>query len=177
MHKEAVHSFIRKDSKDEKPSDRRPKLSWQGSLGALSGATLLAFLTRLLCPACWPVYAGVLSSMGLGFLIQKVWLMPLTIITLMFVIWSLAYRAKERRGYSPFILGLLGAVALLGGQFVFPSFAAGPALPMWVAISKWSIDAGAVLLVAASIWNGWPHKRKGIGADECPSCSSETAGA
>ena len=82
--------------------------------------------------------------------------MPLTIITLMFVIWSLAFRIKARRGYNPFILGLLGAVALLGGQFVFPSLAAGAAISKWVIISKWSIDTGAFLLVAASIWNGWP---------------------
>ena len=175
MHKEAVHSFIGKTSPNGGiPDSSRVKSSWRSSLGAMSGATLLTFLTRLLCPACWPVYAGLLSSIGLGFLLKTTWLLPLTMITLAFVMASLAFRAKERRGYSPFILGLLGAVALLGGQFVFPSFAAGPAISEWAVISKWSIDAGAVLLVAASIWNGWPVKNTRMKIDKHPSCCTET---
>lgn len=169
MHKEAVHSYIGKISPDgESPSGSRPKSSWRNSLGTLSGATLLAFLPRLLCPACWPAYAGLMSSMGLGFLLKTTWLLPLTMITLVFVLASLAFRARARRGYGPFILGLLGSGALLGGYFVFSS---------GTAISVWGIDGGAALLVAASIWNGWPRKRKDMETDECPSCSPETAGA
>jgi len=106
--------------------------------------------------------------MGLGFLLQIKWLLPLTMITLMFVLVSLAFRARARRGYGPFMLGLLGSGALLGGYFVFPSGAA---------ISVWGIDGGAAFLVMASIWNGWPRKRKDIETDECPSCSSEILGA
>ncbi|MDQ6996300.1 MAG: hypothetical protein Q9M82_02430 [Mariprofundus sp.] len=172
MHKEAAHSFVEKISPDAKPLDvSRPKSSWRNALGAISGATLLAFLTRLLCPACWPAYAGLMSSMGLGFLLKTTWLLPLTMITLVFVLASLAFRARARRGYGPFILGLLGSSALLIGRFVFTS---------GTAISVWTIDGGAGLLVAASVWNGWngwPRKRKDMETDECPSCSPETAGA
>jgi len=169
MHKEAVHSFIEKPSPEaESPDSNREECSWRNSLGAMSGATLLAFLTRLLCPACWPAYAGLLSSMGLGFLLKTTWLLPLTMITLVFVMASLAFRARARRGYGPFILGLLGSGALLIGQFVFTS---------GTAMSEWGIDGGAVLLVVASVWNGWSRKRRGIETDECPSCSPETAGA
>jgi len=169
MHKEAVHSFIGKTSPNGEPSDgSRQKSFWRSSFGTLSGATLLAFLPRLLCPACWPAYAGFMGSMGLGFLLKTTWLLPLTIITLVFVLASLAFRARARRGYGPFILGLLGSGALLGGYFVFTS---------GTAISVWGIDGGAALMVAASIWNGWPRKRKGMKTDECPSCSPETAGA
>jgi len=167
MHKEAVPAFIGKSSSD---AGSQAKRSWRSSLDTLSGATLLAFLPRLLCPACWPAYAGLLSSMGLGFLLKTTWLLPLTMVTLMFVLVSLAFRARARRGYGPFMLGLLGSGALLGGYFVFTS---------GTAISVWGIDGGAVLLVMASIWNGWPRKRKrnGIEIDKCPSCSPETAGA
>lgn len=169
MYKEAVHAFIGKTSSNAGSSDSSGvERSWRSSLGAMSGATLLAFLTRLLCPACWPVYAGLLSSMGLGFLLKTAWLLPLTMITLAFVIGSLAFRARARRGYGPFILGLLGSGALLAGQFVLTSN---------TAMSEWGIDGGAVLLVAASVWNGWPRKRQDMKTDECPSCSSETAGA
>jgi len=83
--------------------------------------------------------------MGLGFLLQKAWLLPLTMITLAFVIGSLAFRAMERRGYGPFFVGLLGSGALLAGQFVLTSGSV---------MSKWSIDGGAILLVATSVWNG-----------------------
>jgi len=109
-----------------------------------------------------------MGSMGLGFLLKTTWLLPLTIITLVFVLVSLAFRARVRRGYGPFMLGLLGSGALLGGYFIFPS---------GTAISVWGIDGGAALLVMASIWNGWPRKRKDIEINECPSCSPETAGA
>ncbi len=169
MYKEAVHAFIGRISPATESSDSsREERSWRNSLGAMSGATLLAFLTRLLCPACWPLYAGLMSSMSLGFLLKTTWLLPLTMITLAFVIGSLAFRARARRGYGPFILGLLGSGALLTGQFIFTS---------GTTTSEWGIDGGAVLLVAASIWNGWPCKRKGIEIDECPSCSSEILGA
>jgi len=169
MHKKAVHSFIgRTSSKAGISNSNQSKRSWRNSLGTMSGATLLAFLPRLLCPICWPAYAGLMSSMGLGFLLKTTWLLPLTMITLAFVMASLAFRARARRGYGPFMLGLIGSGALLGGYFVFPS---------GTAISVWGIDGGAALLVAASIWNGWPRKRKNIETDECPSCSSETAGA
>lgn len=152
MHKEAAGSS---DSNWSKCSP----------LGTLSGATLLVFLPRLLCPACWPAYAGLMSSMGLGFLLKTRWLLPLTMITLVFVLASLAFRARARRGYGPFMLGLLGSGALLGGYFVFPP---------GTAISVWGVDGGAALLVAASIWNGWPRKRQGVETGDCPLCLSET---
>jgi len=168
MHKNAVYLFNEKGLSHIGTQPSPNKRTWRSALGAISGATLLAFLTRLLCPACWPVYAGLLSSMGLGFLLNTTWLLPLTMITLVFVIGSLAFRAKARRGYGPLILGLLGSGELLIGQFVFTS---------GTAMSEWGIDGGAVLLVAASVWNGWPRKRKDMETDECPSCSPETAGA
>jgi len=104
--------------------------------------------------------------MGLGFLLKTAWLLPLTMITLTFVVASLAFRARARRGYGPLILGLLGSGALLIGQFIFIS---------GTAMSELGIDGGAVLLVAASVWNGWLRKRQDMKMDECPSCLPETA--
>jgi len=167
MYKKVVHAFLGKTSPATELFDSiREERSWRNPLGTLSGATLLTFLTRLLCPACWPLYAGLMSSMGLGFLLKTTWLLPLTMITLTFVVASLAFRARTRRGYGPLILGLLGSGALLAGQFIFTSGSA---------MSEWGIDGGTVLLVTASVWNGCPHKRKAMKTDECPSCSPETA--
>jgi len=168
MYQKAVYLFIKKKLQNIGRSDsNQTKGFWRSSLGAISGATLLAFLTRLLCPACWPAYAGLLSSMGLGFLLKTAWLLPLTTVTLVFVIGALAFRANRRRGYGPFMLGLLGSSALLAGQFVFTS---------GVVMSEWGIDGGALLLIVASLWNGWPCKRKGMETGECPSCPSEILG-
>ena len=169
MYREVDYSLIEKNSlQGETPDGSCPNSSWRSSLGTMSGATLLAFLTRLLCPACWPAYAGLLSSMGLGFLLKTTWLLPLTTVTLMFVVGSLAFRARARWGYGPFILGMLGSGALLAGQFIFS---------LGTAMSEWDIDGGALLLVLASVWNGWPRKRKSMETGECPSCPSEILGA
>ena len=42
----------------------------------------VSLLPKLMCPACWPAYAAVLSSVGLGFLISTTYLLPLTVLFL-----------------------------------------------------------------------------------------------
>ena len=39
------------------------------------------------CPLCWPIYAGVMSSVGLGFLLETTYLLPLTVGTIGYFIW------------------------------------------------------------------------------------------
>jgi hypothetical protein len=50
---------------------------WKNSLTAVPGIAF-AFLPKIVCPACWPAYAGLLSALGLGFLLDETWLLPLT---------------------------------------------------------------------------------------------------
>src|SRR2546425_10260423 len=69
----------------------------------------VALLPKLACPLCWPAYAGVLSSFGLGFLISATYLLPITIAFLILTLIVLVFRAKRRRGYLPFGFGLIGA--------------------------------------------------------------------
>lgn len=80
--------------------------------------------------------------MGLAFLLQTVYLLPLTVAALLVVVAALGYRARRRRGYGPFVLGLAAACFLLLGKFVFES--------VYVTF------AGIGLLIVASIWNSWP---------------------
>lgn len=131
------------------------KASWLSSLAVLPGigATLLPVG---LCPACWPAYAGVLSALGLGFLFRTTYLLPVTALFLLVAAGSLAFRARSRRGYRPFVLGLIGSVTVLIGKFFFVSDAA--------------MYGGIVLLVVASIWNAWPQKATSTGT--CPACAS-----
>ena len=112
----------------------------------------LSLLPKVACPACWPAYAGFLSSVGLGFLIDTSYLLPLTTVFLAIAVGALAFRAKRRRGYRPFVIGLVASAVVLIGKFNFESDAA-----MYV---------GLAVLVAASLWNSWPKR---AGAD-CPAC-------
>lgn len=66
----------------------------------------VALLPKLFCPLCWPLYAGIVSSVGLGFLIGTTYLLPLTGAFLALTVGVLAFRANQRRGYGPLVLGL-----------------------------------------------------------------------
>lgn len=129
---------------------RRPDqgTGWRSSLAVLPGVGA-ALLPKIACPACWPAYAGLLSSAGLGFLGETRWLFPLTAAFLCAAVAALAFRA--RRGYGPFTLGLVAAAVVLLGKFTLDS---DPAM-----------YAGIGLLVAASLWNTWPRPAAG-----CPAC-------
>lgn len=116
--------------------------SWRAGLAMLPGIGA-AMLPKAACPACWSAYAGFLSSVGLGVLLDTAWLLPLTAAFLALAVGALAYRARSRRGYKPFFVGLAAAAIVLVGKFVLGSDSA--------------MYAGIAGLVAASIWNGWPR--------------------
>ena len=94
----------------------------------------------------WPLYAGIVSSVGLGFLIGTTYLLPLTIAFLISTLAVLGFRANRRRGYGPLVLGLVASVLVLLGKFYLESRPAG--------------YSGVTLLVAAAIWNAWPRGTK-----------------
>lgn len=110
------------------------------------------------CPACWPAYAGVLGSLGLGVLLNAAYLFPLTAILLGFALVALGYRAKERQGYGPMGLGALAAAMVLVGKF-------GLALTPVTYI-------GVGLLLTACLWNAWPWSRSKT-PENCPSCDQK----
>ncbi len=117
--------------------------TWKQSLVAIPGVGV-SLLPKLACPFCWPAYAGLLSSLGLGFLISAKYLLATTAAFLVLALGALAFRAKHRHGYGPFVVGLVAAVGVLLGKFAWK---ANPLL------------YGAVgLLVIASLWNAWPHR-------------------
>lgn len=127
---------------------------WRLNLAMLPGIGA-ALLPKVACPACWPAYAGFLSSVGLGFLVRTAYLLPLTAVFLAIAVFALAYRARRRRGYGPLSLGIVASAIVLFGKFYFES---DPAM-----------YAGLTVLVAASLWNSWPRKQL-QSAPSCPSC-------
>ncbi len=106
------------------------------------------------CPLCWPAYAGLLGSLGLGFVNYTPYLFPLTSLCLAVAVFSLGFRAKRRHGYGPLVLGFVGGVIILTGRFILA----------WNAATY----VGIILLVSACIWNLWP--RKTISGGSCSDC-------
>ncbi len=106
------------------------------------------------CPACWPAYAGVLSSVGLGFLLQDSYLFAVMATLLAVAVATLGYRARSRRGYGPLGLGVAAAALAVVGKFVLSS--------------DLLLYLGLGLLVVASVWNVWPTP---AASRSCASCA------
>ena len=128
---------------------------WKQGLLALPSVRI-SLLPKLACPLCWPAYAGLLSSVGLGFLISAAYLLPLTAGFLVIALGAMAFKANSRHGYGPFLLGLLAATAVFLGKFRWES-----SPTMYGAVG---------LLVIASLWNAWPlaHTAEAATCHQCP---------
>ncbi|SRR5258708_38355552 len=124
----------------------------QGLL-ALPGVGV-SLLPKLMCPACWPAYSALLSSVGLGFLISTTYLLPLTVLFLAVAVGSLGFRASNRRGLGPFGVGVVAAALILVGKFYLES--------------TQTAYAGVGLLIVASVWNTWPRRATVVAF--CPAC-------
>jgi mercuric ion transport protein len=126
---------------------------WKRSLAVLPGIGV-SLLPKLVCPMCWPAYTGLISALGLGFLISTKYLLPLTVACLAIAAAALGFRASRRHGYGPFWLGLVAAAVILTGKFYFDAAQAA--------------YAGVGLLIAASVWSSWP--RRATTTPVCPAC-------
>ena len=126
-------------------SSGRKSASGQISLNlAVLPSIGIALLPAVFCPACWPAYAGLLSSLGVGFINYTPFLLPGTILLLALSMLALAYGAKQRRGYMPLLMGLFAAALILAGKFIYD-----------VNVLLYS---GVAILIFASILNSWPEK-------------------
>ena len=130
---------------------------WKRSFFAVPGI-VLSVLPFGSCPLCWPVYAGVLSSLGLSFLLSSAYLLPLTVFFLVVTIFTLAFRARARRGYGPFAVGFIAATLILWGKFSLES--------------NVLAYGGVGLLIVSSLWNSWPRRA----ASQCPRCAPAGSG-
>lgn len=133
-----------------------PRSGFRAALAAATGVGI-ALLPKLACPACWPAYAAVLSALGLGFLMQSRYLLPITIALLALATFAIAFRARARRGYAPAIAAAVAAVALVLAKFVLESDAVS--------------HAATAVFAGAAIWNAWPRRKSAVA---CPACVSES---
>ena len=118
-------------------------MTWRSFAAVLPGVGA-SLLPKLTCPLCWPAYAGLLTALGLGFLMSERYLFGVITVFLIVSVGALAFRHRERRGVAPAALGVAGAAVVLLGKFRFESMPA--------------MYAGLSVLIAASLWNSWPRK-------------------
>ena len=116
--------------------------TWKQGLLAIPGIGV-SLLPKVACPLCWPAYAGLASSLGLGFLLSATYLLPLTVGFLLFALAALGYGARQGRGYGPLMLSLAGSGVVLVTKFVVEI--------------KAGVYAGIAILILASLWNAWPQ--------------------
>lgn len=153
-----TETIVRALQGSRKAPSQEDGIGWH-RVGAMLPSIGVAFLPKVACPACWPAYAGVLSSLGVSFLIDTRYLFAFTAAFLVVALFMLGFRARRRRGYGPLALGALASTVLLVGKFYFESDPA-----MYGALG---------LLVAASLWNSWPHRQAASPA--CPACEPAQA--
>lgn len=115
-----------------------------------------ALLPTVTCPACWPAYAGVLSTLGLGFMNDTPYLLPLTMVFFALALASLGYQAGRRRHVTALLLGLLAALLVIVGKFTV--------------VSHLTMYAGITLLAGASLWTSWLQQASKNGP--CSACLS-----
>ncbi|MCO5166619.1 MAG: MerC family mercury resistance protein [Planctomycetes bacterium] len=119
-------------------SEPPPGRSWARALLATPAAGL-ALLPSATCPLCVAAYAGALSSLGVGFMLQEQVLLPLIALFLGLTVASVAWSTRKHGRMAPLVLVLLGAACVVGGRLL-------ASLPLLVYF-------GAALLVVGSFWN------------------------
>jgi hypothetical protein len=131
---------------------------WRQSILAVPSIGV-SVLPKLACPACWPAYAGLLTSIGLGFLISVRYLLPLTIAFLVLALAAMLFRARDRHEYGPFLLAVLGVGGVLLGKFARDS--------------RPTVYGSIGLLVVASLWDTRPRRDTSNDVAACSNCRKE----
>jgi hypothetical protein len=106
----------------------------------------MALLPKLACPLCWPAYAAIASTLGLGFLLRAHYLFAVTAAFLLMAVAALSFRARQRHGYWPALLGLASSIVILATKFAIDSHMA--------------LYSGVGTLMGASVWNAWPQNNR-----------------
>jgi len=127
-----------KDDLIAESAPRRGRPTWLQTIIAIPAA-VLPLLPSFSCPVCVAAYAGLLSSLGLGFLLTDRVQRPLIVVFLIVSVAAVGWAAKQYKKVGPFVLVLMGSTAIIAGRLVW---AMAPAL-----------YAGVACLVAGTVWN------------------------
>ncbi len=137
---------------------------WLGTLGSVPAA-VLPLLPSFTCPACIAAYAGVLSAMGLGFILSEAVLGPLVLAFLVLSIATVVWSSRSHGRWGPLRVTVLGSALVVLGRLIWD-------LPL-------VLYAGVASLLAATLWNLWLKRPRGAGDagnPSAPSGSDSTSG-
>jgi len=128
-------------SKDDLIAESAPQRGRPGWLQTLIAipAAVLPLLPSFSCPVCVAAYAGLLSSLGLGFLLTDRVQRPMIVAFLVVSVASVAWTARQYKRTGPLVLVLVGSAGIVAGRLVW---SVAPAL-----------YAGALCLVTGTVWN------------------------
>ena len=112
------------------------------SLQLVDAAGAFGAIVAALCCAGTPLIVAALAATGLSALRKDAILWPVMLVSLAVAIWGYRQGHRIHHESAPLIVGVIGAVSLALGVIVVHGF---PAMQM--------IYGGAMLLVAATIWN------------------------
>jgi MerC mercury resistance protein len=130
------------------------------SLAALPAA-FLSLLPAVTCSACLGAYAGLLSALGLGFLVRSTVLEPLLISTLLIGLGSIVWSTLRQRNPWPLALTLLGDLAVVIGRYAVASQEM-----QWL---------GFPLILGGALWSIWLRRRLPA-SQECAACVADQPG-
>ena len=117
---------------------RRDRPPWLQALVAVP-ATVLPLLPSFSCPVCIAAYAGVLSSLGLGFMLNDRVQRPFIVFFLTVMLGSVVLATRQHRRLGPLYVVLPGALAVVAARIVWNV--------------PWVVYAGVALLIAGTVWN------------------------
>lgn len=123
---------------------------WLGGISSVL-ASVLAFK----CPACIPALAAFLSAIGLS-IGNAAFVKWLTIAFLAIGVFSLAWSARLHRRWWILAVGVLGAVMIYGGRY------------LW--FSQTLLWAGTAVLIGSTAANLFAKRR----CPHCAQCANET---
>ena len=106
------------------------------------GAGVIAASCAALCCAGAPIILSVLAATGLSFLRTDAILIPIIGGALLVALWGFWIGQRLHGSWGPFVLGLIGSVALVAGVVFIHGLPA-----------KVLIGAGALILLGATLWN------------------------
>jgi hypothetical protein len=97
----------------------RHELALLPRAGALLGTIGIALVPK--CPACWSVYAGLSSWLGLSYALDRALLLPLTLGCLALSLLALVSAARRSGRYQPLVCAALAAAGIYLGKFTLDS--------------------------------------------------------
>lgn len=120
-------------------------------------------LTVGLCPVCIPAIGALLSSIGLGFLVNEAVLRPVLIGFIAAAWFGFGWSYFREHG-SPYpgVLGVVAGLSLYVGRYVYLG-------GTWNAVLMYG---GVAAMIAASIWNLVLRRAARRAEARCPACAN-----